>query len=204
MKPSFRVDTDRVHWGRNEIKGADPKTFEVLNGIWACDAKHVYVFDSRLRKVDRTSFRVLNNLFAKDKDYVFYLEGIAKGCDVSTFEVLDDGETPCFGTGPEHEDACGYARDANHVYFHEMAYGGPRKLRGVEPNNFRIIQYAWATDGNRVFFQGERLDEADPPTFEVVSPAFARDKQNVYWGLKIVEDADPATYDFPDEDPTFV
>ena len=66
------------------IKGADPKTFTILNSFYNRDKKFVYYGGSILSNADPKSFEILSDkleFYAKDKSKVFYNSWSNEGAD---------------------------------------------------------------------------------------------------------------------------
>lgn len=87
---SFYVDNeipkDRLHvyyidqtLGFGIIKGADPKTYELVKDHinWARDKDH-YFYADRIINADRNTFAFINDYFLKDKDSVYVSPNIGK------------------------------------------------------------------------------------------------------------------------------
>ena len=53
------------------IKGADPQTFEVLDGFWAKDKDSIFYKHREISEIDMETFELLDNLRIRDKNYIF-------------------------------------------------------------------------------------------------------------------------------------
>jgi hypothetical protein len=185
----YWIREGKVYYNTWRCKGADAKSFEVLNDIWAKDSKRLFCVGLRLMSADHDTFRVLNDLYARDKDNIFYLGGIAKKvADPATFEVLDSGSMDT----PWHwKSYCGYARDSRHVYFYEPSKSSyPHVMRGADPATFRVLEHGYGTDGKSVYCNDTRIDGADPATFAQINYFFARDANHVFYLSRLLPDAD--------------
>jgi hypothetical protein len=190
---SYSVRNSEVFWGESKISDADPESFEVLEAIWARDAKNVYTYNTKRRGVDIASFQVLNALFAKDKNNVYYLEGKAtKIEDPSTFEVLDKGKLEPSLDG--YIDKFSYARDSQNIYCYLSGEGKPKRVRGADRNSFRVLRNGFAVDDKKAYCFGRTIKGADVKTFEVISKHHAQDKNSVFYGDIKLEKADTATF----------
>lgn len=91
---------------KRKIKGADPKTFEIINSHYTKDKNNFYVCTwtgpdlfristkcIKIKSVDRESFEIIDNDsygdYAKDKNNVYYEGIIIKNADNQSFKVLD-------------------------------------------------------------------------------------------------------------------
>jgi hypothetical protein len=78
---------------RSELKtlrGADPKTFEILSDDYGKDKKNVYYDDKKISGANPKTFKVLNSQYGKDLNNAYYLDKKIKGADPDTFTVTDD------------------------------------------------------------------------------------------------------------------
>ncbi len=171
----FWLWDERVFWDRFEIPGADARTFEYWNDIWAADARHIYSHASRIRDADYDSFEVLNHIFAKDKNHVYCIHGVCPHCDAKSFEVLDRG------TAKYIDSRCGYARDAQQVFYHDSGEGNARILRGANRDTFRILKGGYATDGKRIYVFGRRIPQVNPATFHPLGRFYSTDGIRVFY-----------------------
>jgi hypothetical protein len=83
----FTKDADTVHVNGNPIDGADPATFEVLQGAYATDHERVYHFADQIAGADPQTFRVLNADFgcSADARRAYYRDSVVAEADPSTF-----------------------------------------------------------------------------------------------------------------------
>jgi hypothetical protein len=70
--PVWSNDGKVVCFMGRPVRGADPKTFEVLLGNYARDAKSVFFSNKRSQKIDRATFRVLNANFGVDSAHAYF------------------------------------------------------------------------------------------------------------------------------------
>lgn len=91
---------------KRRIKGANPKTFEILNKHYVKDKDRFYVCDwfgteisnistrcEKIKDVDSETFEVIdveyNNYYAKDKNHVYFYGSIIEGADSQSFKNFD-------------------------------------------------------------------------------------------------------------------
>ena len=65
-------------------------------------------------------------------------------------------------------------------------------VAGADPASFRVLQGAYAQDGQHVFYFKDA--EADAASFKPLDGPYARDAGHVYWMGKTIDGADPATF----------
>ena len=121
------------------------------------------------------SFEVLTRLISRDKARL-YIKAIpvpAGEIDLATVTARPDAA---------------YSRnvfDAQGVYYIDDDYvdgeqvATVTRLDGARPDTYRAIDHEWATDGERMYHDGDRLD-LDAQTFREVNSAFALDAERVY------------------------
>ena len=85
----FTKDSRTVHVNGNPVKGADPATFEVLQGAYARDDQRVYYFTDHIADADMASFRVIESPYAADGQRVYWMGKPIEGADPQTFRVLN-------------------------------------------------------------------------------------------------------------------
>jgi DKNYY family protein len=85
----YTKDGRTVHVNGNPIPGADPSTFQVLQGAYARDGQHVFYFDQPIVEADLSSFRPLDAPYASDSARVYWMGKAIDGADPSTFRVLN-------------------------------------------------------------------------------------------------------------------
>ena len=67
-----------VFWGKEKLKSADAKTFEILGGDYtggdyAKDQNYAFYRDHKIEEADAKSFQHAGFEYAKDKASVFYM-----------------------------------------------------------------------------------------------------------------------------------
>ncbi len=85
----YTKDARAVHVNGNPIPGADPSTFQVLQGAYARDTQRVFYFDQQIADADLSSFRPLDGPYAADSARVYWMGKTIDGADPSTFRVLN-------------------------------------------------------------------------------------------------------------------
>jgi hypothetical protein len=192
----------QTHYQDPPYRGIDRASYQILNALFAKDAKMVYYRCGKFPKADPASFRVLDPGFYRepveysldypqshgmphfqgyardDRDIYHYVLTIGKpsairGADLDTFTIL----------------RFGYAQDRNHVYHERL------RVKGAKPGDFRQINPYYSTGGKAVYYLSEVLEGADPGSFQVLRNGLALDASRVYLQGKPIEGADPETYE---------
>ena len=192
----------QTHYQAPPFRGLDRATYQILNALFAKDAKMVYYRCGKFPKADPASFRVLDPGYYRepaefsldhpeshgmphfqgyardDRDIYHYVLTIGqpsaiRGADLETFAIL----------------RFGYAHDRNHVY-HERT-----RIKGAKPGDFRQINPYYSIDTKKVYYLGGALAGAEPGSFRVLRDGLAVDASRVYQLGKPIEGADPGTYE---------
>lgn len=147
------------------LKGLNPETFSILNGIFASDGKTVI-----------TSY------------------GNAKVADPHSFVVLDDGHQDITDndgvvSGYARDAANGYwftnATSSKHATV----------LRACkQPASLESLGNGFARDCDHVYLEGARIPAADPQTWQRINRLYSRDAKHVFYLTRKLE-ADPATFE---------
>ncbi|MDC0008168.1 DKNYY domain-containing protein [bacterium] len=71
-KNQFATDKDHVYYYGLKMKGADPKTFVIVNDHYSSDANHIFHNHFQIEGADLESFEILrNDRYAKDKNHFY-------------------------------------------------------------------------------------------------------------------------------------
>jgi hypothetical protein len=197
---AWRIEAGKVYWGDSgkPMRGADAATFQVLNEIWARDAKRVFVHDSVIPGADAESFEVFNKLYARDRGRAYYSFGIIKTADPSTFRALDSGVRKTRSPWKSHS---GFAADRDAVYYYKCTIGKPTILKGADAATFEPIGCDFGKDARNVFYTNAKVAKANPATFRLLGLHYATDGKRVFYGNRLVEGADAESFqEDPDDD----
>lgn len=138
---------------------ADSDSFQVIQSVYAKDAKQVYFGSSVLSGADAATFQGLggeSGEFTKDARRVYWQGEVVEGCDAATFELLDYR----------------YAKDHKHAYFRYKSGSPPLTLPAADARTFKVIGpaadgFGYAKDSRQVYRGGNVITGADPVTFVV-------------------------------------
>lgn len=185
---------DTIQLGRHELQlgEVDNDSFKVLRGgIYAADAKRVWMYGMPIIGVDRDSFKPLSPPYSKDDKQVYCGTTPIMGSDPGSIEVL----LPL----PLYRNP--HWRDGDSVEVIRKYYGVTLPLQ----NDDRVfwIDCCWAKDRNRCYYGAIAIENAQPNTFVPVNRYFARDGSSVFAGEFRIDGADVKTFrlacDYGDE-----
>ncbi|STF08858.1 DKNYY domain-containing protein [Elizabethkingia anophelis] len=205
---SFYVDNeipkDRLHvyyidqvLGFGIIKGADPKTYELVKDHinWARDKDH-YFYADRMINADRNTFAFINDYFLKDKDSVYVSPNIGKFKSI----LPNSGNVEAINKQ--------YIRIGNTIYFPSFredsevvtnSFDKIEKIRGINQDMIGIIitrYYQEAKSLNTIM-----LMSVPSNCFLLIKknsayayPPYSKDKNNVYYDEEIIPEADVKSF----------
>lgn len=187
--PVWLNDGQTISYMGHPVRGADPKTFEVLLGCYARDADSVFFHCRRSQKIDRRTFRVLNAHFGVDAVHAYFITTPIRHADPKSFRVLDsslvyNGETGAAGTFL----IAGYGADAKRVWF--CSGKGIYQLKSADPQSFVSLGNRFGYDRQQVFFERAALHGVDRMTWRPWSSLLSLDKDSVFFTNKRVAGVD--------------
>jgi hypothetical protein len=87
----YGKDDEKVFYDSYEIKGADPDTFQILNGLFTKDGYAVFYDTQKLEGINPETFQVLGSgMYGKNENSVVYTDRDVVGADPKTFEILHE------------------------------------------------------------------------------------------------------------------
>jgi len=203
-----------------KVKGADAKTFEVIDGYaLGRDKNAVYDRGKLIKGLDPVTFEDLNGDFYKDKNGVYYEGMLMKGIDSKSFEpfvnythVKDKNGIYSFyqkenevvvekvEISPEIdlktlqpiENYSGYSKDKNNVYYHFQ------KIEDADTGTFEPEGYSIGKDKMGVYYETRKVNGVDVNSFEYLKNDFFKDKNNVYYKNKKLEIFKPKNFEVID------
>jgi len=138
--------------------------------VWAKDKMSVWYKQYKIIGADPFSFKILNNSYSYDNNNVFYKQTLLINAEKENFEILNNL----------------YAKDNERIW-----YKG-KEVFGIEnPENFKVIDGYFSSDGNSIYLNNDTLlikvPDSDPNTFlnteddmHLSSLKYYKDKKNVY------------------------
>jgi DKNYY family len=85
----YTKDSRTVWVNGNPIEGADPATFQVLQGGYSRDDQQMFYFTDHVVDADMSSFRTLDGSYAVDTKHAYWMGKTIIGADPATFRVLN-------------------------------------------------------------------------------------------------------------------
>lgn len=184
--PIWSNDGKQVRYMKSRVRGADPKTFEILLGFYARDARQVFFGPVACKKMDRASFRPINACFAVDSQGAYFCIAPVKQADSASFRPLDSG---LIHNESKHASGsflrAGYAADSKAVWF--CSGGGIYRLKAGDPASFVSLGNRYGHDKERVFYEDRMLPDIDRATWRHWSGLLSVDKDSVFFTDKRVE-----------------
>lgn len=172
------------------LRGADPKSFEVLRhpvqapgpcanqrSEYGRDQRHVFYQWKLIPGADPQTYTFLDAHYARDKSAV-YSHAKRLSTRPDRFQMLDGG----------------YASDGRRHFYRDVVITGPGfELLGGAAQAGR----GYARTRNAVYHKGQRIPHADARTFELYKPevGITRDQHAVYFDDRVIGGADPATFE---------
>lgn len=169
------------------------------NKLWARDKDHVYIGGVKLDFLNPKTFQVIKGLYAKDHKTVACDYLPIKEADVATFKLKEfqneAGKKVIMGIDKNAAYTCsergyrrlvsnsidefrpikeGFYRDKTKVWWNSIS------VPNANPDSFEVLGGGYATDGNRVYYHGSEVVGADLSTFKVTSDYHAKDKNHKY------------------------
>lgn len=193
----YARDAKHVFLRGRVLAGADPTTFEVLEGPFARDAKSVFLGDQVFCD-DAPHFERVSINFVKNGHSVYRLQNNGQAetisDDVANFRQIHDDEwhsycadsTHVFVNGNVIADADlrsfkvlgeGYAQDARQTFYFDQPMPP-----GTDAGSLTPLAGGYAKDQARAYYLGKVLPGADAASFEITDPRWpkAKDKHQIY------------------------
>lgn len=166
---SYLISGDKVFTYGEEIEGADPASFTLLEGGYAMDKGYIYYYydEKILRKVTPTI--MVNNEYLKHGEQVLY-QGKVFSEQASHFEIISDE----------------YSKDLNHVYSHADI------VKGMEPESFEILSSYFRKDKNQAYYFNHPIKKSDATSFTILNDTISKDAQYLYYQNYLIQNKQPA------------
>lgn len=171
----YARDKGQAYYKLTPIPGADPATFEIVEGRYAKDKAQVYYAGQPLDGANPAAFE-----FVAQLNPVWLSQSERES---ERFTTLPDGTESFVGLD--------YTRDDARVYYCGLC------IEGADPVSFEILgKDYFARDAQAIYYKGMLVVAADAATFEYVGGDLWRDKYRVYLRDREFEGADPATFKY--------
>lgn len=161
----YGKDLNKVFYKGKLIPGADPNTFEFIEGAYSKDKSRAYYYGDSIKGSSSKNFRIMDGSYSTDNKDVYLRTEPLNVCSVDDFEFLDVTEDKRFFTD--------WTTDGCHYFYAQY------KIPSDEYDKIKVYPNGsgFATDGKYVYYcsrnllynrKGERiLDTIDVATFEV-------------------------------------
>lgn len=205
LEYGYSTDGQFVYYrdsNKNIIRGADPKSFVVLDEYYSKDKSNFYYQLSAIEEADYDTFQILGYGYAKDKNTIFlgnhpglytgdspndkeFLK-LEKKIDIASFVVL----------------SYVYFKDKN-IVMYDNRHGGTDKVTeiiGADSDTFEVITGEYSKDKNNIYFQSVKSDITDYNTLDYnlkndTYGFYSTDKNGVYFGGRKIIEADLSTFE---------
>jgi hypothetical protein len=93
-----------------------------------------------------------------------------------------------------------YAKDEKNVwFFRNLTFTNYDILNVSSPNEFKIIDYRYASDSKRVFFHGDLISDVDLQSYQILGNNWSKDNKNIYYGSKLCKEVDYDTFEVTED-----
>jgi DKNYY family len=175
----YSKDNFNVYYGSSVILNADPGSFELLSLFFAKDINSVYFLGQPIEGSDPGSFKLIAGRLAEDKNHVYYSAEIIS-TNPEFFILMDDN----------------YAKDDKTVwFFRNLTFSRFDTLNVDSPKEFKVIDFRYASDSDRVFFHGALIHDVDLKSYQVLGNNWSKDNKNIYYRSKLCEEVDYDTFE---------
>lgn len=174
----FAGDDKVVYYEGGLIKGADPRTFQLLGGGLSKDAHHVF---SRYSVVsnDAANFARIDGGLFRDSKHVYRGDHVISD-DPENIKYLGE-----FGN-------IKYFTDSHGVIANDI------RIDSVNVESFKPMGHGYSADNSQVFLiyetRLEKVANADAKSFQVISPFYTKDRSSVFWRGRKLPDANPNAF----------
>ena len=176
---NYEVRSNKVYYGRAELRGADYRTFENLGYGYAKDKNNVWWQGAVLPYVDAKSFRLTVST-GKPGPTPGYGPGVP-------------GAGPGMGPGaPGYGNAPGAHGHRYEVVGSTVYYNGV-KVKGARASSFKDLGWGYAVDTFDVYYCGKEID-ASTSSFKVLEDGYAKNAFDVFYFGKEVKGARASSF----------
>lgn len=166
-KTDYKVHQDKVMYEGQEVAGADPATFQVLDDVdYAKDARHVYVVGYRIKGADPATFRIIEAPYARDATHLYCGNLPMKIGNIDEFQVV------------ETSGAWSVSFDKSAIVEYRHDFGS----MDVTRDSPAVTGDAWGKDNRNWYFGPAIIEGADYESFRPIGANHAEDKTRGYFG----------------------
>ena len=208
----YGKDENNVYFEGKKVGKLEGKPIERINNYLVKSGNALYYFYWKIDNLKNSKMEIIANkedgveYYIKDGKNVYFLERninfpefdgkliLLRNIDYNTFEVIN-------------KKYFRYVKDKTGIYY--VANGKADELKGLDKNTFKIIDFVFSADKNRVYYRGIKLEKILSNGFEVVGNVYdvsyyLKDRDKVYFlnevsELSVVEKADSKTFSLIDD-----
>ena len=203
----YGKDENNVYFEGKKVGKLEGKPIERINNYLVKSGNALYYFYWKIDNLKNSKMEIIANkedgveYYIKDRKNIYFLERninfpefdgkliLLRNIDYNTFEVIN-------------KKYFRYVKDKIGIYY--VANGKADELKGLDKNSFKIIDFVFSADKNRVYYRGIKLEKILSNGFEVVGNVYdvsyyLKDRKKVYFlnevsELSVVEKADSKTF----------
>lgn len=177
----FAIKDDAVYWRDEQILGADPASFEMINRYYAKDKNHVYQnFSEAYRSyLDSTDF---SSMARKQRSWAL------SATHDNFWEIIYLADPKTFKIHPQYNE---YSYDKNYLYHKGLL------IAQTDGTSLKQLNNAYWTTNDAVFLYDQLLPQVEAESFAVFSDnsRVTKDKNNAYFDNEIQRDVrDPLSF----------
>ncbi len=145
------------------------------DGCFTRDVLHNFYMGVTIEGADPATFQILDGAFAKDKQTAYVGTATIPVADIASWKPLQRGhiEHPWYRdgrdshpVGPAELNASGWSRDSENLYY------GKRKIVEADAATFELLSDYYGRDKGHVYYADRVIPDADPKTFRVQNGPF--------------------------------
>jgi hypothetical protein len=179
------INSSREDFLKNSPYFIDPTGIYYINQFNTLD---------KLKDIDQKTFKFIGSCngaemyyshYSRDKNHVYINGNVAENIDVSSFKY--------FGLFHNYDGmprGVAIAKDKKNIY-----YGCGNAIDSIKKESFKVLDYGYAKDSQKIYYLDYNLKIADRKSFEILGVhkignmegPFALDKNNVYFEGQIIK-----------------
>ena len=204
----YSIDKGKVYYESKILKGANPKTAEVIGFSLLKDDKNVYYRGKKIKDVKIKNFEKLGRNYWKNDNKIYYRDKKIENADIMSFKVLNEDFAKDKNNVYDGNESIGrgikdpktfeflpngiiygtlYGKDKYNVYYIENkmincfdTYYSIYEVEGINRDKVEVLNKWFIKDDKNIYFEGEILEGVDYNTFEVLPNGDGKDKNRSY------------------------
>ena len=204
----YSIDKGKVYYESKILKGANPKTAELIGFSLLKDDKNVYYMGEKIKDLKIKNFEKLGQNYWKNENKIYYRDKKIENADIMSFKVLNANYAKDKNNVYDGNESIGrgikdpktfeflpngiiygtlYGKDKYNVYYIENkmincfdTYYSIYGVNGINKDKAEVLNDWFIKDDKNIYFKGEILEDADYNTFEVLPNGDGKDKNRSY------------------------